>query len=68
MSSDPSLQEQEKRFLNDPESCIGPNALCALEQIQKLIGLDYFGIDFALDVSGDLIVFEANAAMRQHVR
>ena len=67
MSSDPSLQEQEKRFLADPESCIGPNALHALRQIQKSIGLDYFGVDFALDVSGDLIVFEANATMRQHV-
>ena len=67
MASDPSLQEQEKRFLNDHVSYLGENALCALEQIQGLIGLDYFGIDFALDASGDLIVFEANAAMRQNV-
>ena len=28
MSSDPSLQEQEKRFLNDPESCILEKMLC----------------------------------------
>ena len=48
-------------------SCLGENALCALEQIQGLIDLDYFGIDFALDASADLIVFEANAAMRQNV-
>ena len=67
MSSDPSLQGQEKRFLNDHVSYLGENALCALQQIQGLIGLDYFGIDFALDASGDLIVFEANAAMRQNV-
>ena len=66
MSSDPSLQEQEKRFLNDHVSYRSENVY-ALRQIQKSIDLDYFGVDFALDVSGDLIVFEANAAMCQNV-
>ena len=47
MASDPSLQEQEKRFLNDHVSCLGKMLAMALDQIQSLIGLDYFGIDFA---------------------
>ena len=38
-----------------------------LGQIQKSIGLDYFGVYFALDASGDLTVFEANASMRRRV-
>jgi len=30
------------------------------------IGLDYFGIDCALDSCGDLLVFEVNASMLVH--
>ena len=67
MSSRITLQDEEKVFLNDPASSIGSNALNALWEIQRLIGLDYFGIDFALSESGKIIIFEVNAAMRQNI-
>ena len=38
----------------------------ALRQVQDLIDLDFFGIDFALDSQGGLIIFEINPAMRQN--
>jgi hypothetical protein len=38
----------------------------ALRTIRERIGLDYFGIDCALDGSHDIIVFEVNASMLVH--
>jgi glutathione synthase/RimK-type ligase-like ATP-grasp enzyme len=35
----------------------------ALERIQSVLGLDYGGIDFALNDKGEVLVFEANATM-----
>ena len=66
MYSNLSLQLEEERFLHDVASCLGPNAMTALEHIQSLLGLDSVGIDFALDGSKNVILFEANAAMRQN--
>ncbi len=35
----------------------------ALRRIRDCIGLDYSGVDFSISNSGDLLIFEANAAM-----
>jgi glutathione synthase/RimK-type ligase-like ATP-grasp enzyme len=35
----------------------------ALERVQSVLGLDYGGIDFGLNASGEVLVFEANATM-----
>lgn len=53
----------EAAFLNDMESAIGPRAMDALRAIAVRLGLDYAGIDFGLTPDGDVVVFEANAAM-----
>jgi hypothetical protein len=66
MSSTPSTQEDEKRYLQDPEAYLGPKAFRALHAIRDAIGLDFFGIDFTLDPEGNVLVFEANAAMRHN--
>jgi glutathione synthase/RimK-type ligase-like ATP-grasp enzyme len=38
----------------------------ALREIRQRIGLDYFGVDCALDGQGNVIVFEVNASMLVH--
>jgi glutathione synthase/RimK-type ligase-like ATP-grasp enzyme len=42
---------------------LGVRAMAALEQIERVLGLDYGGIDFGLDREGNLLLFEANATM-----
>jgi Tfp pilus assembly protein PilF len=55
---------EELRYLADPEAVIGGRAMTALRRIGEVLGLDYAGIDFALDPRGVVLVFEANATMR----
>jgi hypothetical protein len=57
-------QAEEAAFLADMPAAIGARAVAALEAIVERIGLDYFGIDFALDARGGVVFFEANATMR----
>ncbi len=66
MSSTPSTQADEQRFLSDPAAYLGSKAFAALYAICDTIDLDFFGIDFTLDAEGNVIVFEANAAMRHN--
>ncbi len=63
MRDDARLQAQEARFLEDMAGFLGPRAMEALAAIQSILGLDYAGVDFGLNGSGDLILFEANAVM-----
>ena len=56
-------RELERSFLNDMSSAVGARAIAALEGIAAALGLDYAGIDFGLDGSGNVLFFEANAAM-----
>ncbi|MGC2130915.1 MAG: tetratricopeptide repeat protein [Candidatus Aquilonibacter sp.] len=55
---------EEEAFLANPRAAIGERAMAALETAAQRIGLDYFGIDFALDHNGNALFFEANATMR----
>lgn len=66
MSTTPSTQEEEKRFLADPEPYLGSKAFQALHAIRDAIDLDFFGVDFTVDSDGNVVVFEANAAMRHN--
>ena len=54
---------EDEAFLNDMPGMLGPQAMRALLAVQSVIGLDYGGIDFSRDASGNLVVFEANATM-----
>ena len=63
MGARPEHREEERRFLDDMPRALGARASAALEAIAEAVGLDYFGVDFALAPNGALRIFEANAAM-----
>ena len=63
MADAPARREEERRFLEAMPQALGPRALAALAGIGEAVGLDYFGVDFALSPDGSLLMFEANAAM-----
>lgn len=50
-------------FLGNMSNIIGPRGMAALERINSTLGLDYGGIDFAVNGEGDILFFEANATM-----
>jgi len=50
-------------FLTDMHGVLGPRVVAALERIRDTLALDYGGIDFAVDLKGEAVVFEANASM-----
>ena len=54
---------EDAAFLADPRGAIGERAFAALEKIVEALGLDYGGIDFSIDPSGKVVLFEANATM-----
>jgi tetratricopeptide (TPR) repeat protein len=66
MANQPWMQREEAAFLANPGAVFDASHFEALQEIQRRIGLDYFGIDCALDASGNLIVFEVNASMLVH--
>jgi len=58
------FRREEAAFLADMEAALGARACAALERIAAELALDYAGIDFSLDGEGNVVLFEANAAMR----
>jgi tetratricopeptide (TPR) repeat protein len=66
MASHDWMQREEERFLDEPGSVFGADHYEALRSIRARIGLDYFGIDCALDADGNFVVFEVNASMLVH--
>jgi tetratricopeptide (TPR) repeat protein len=60
------MQQEEAAFLANPAGVFNAAHDRALRIIRERIGLDYFGVDCALDSSGHLIVFEVNASMLVH--
>jgi hypothetical protein len=63
MTHSASHRAEDKAFLEDMPSALGPRATRALERIRDALGLDYAGADFSLNRNGDLLLFEANATM-----
>ena len=60
------MQREEADFLANPGAVFTPAHFETLATIAARIGLDYFGIDCALDRDGHLVVFEVNASMLVH--
>jgi hypothetical protein len=54
---------RDAAFLHDMAGTLGPRVMHALERTRETLGLDYGGIDFAIDAAGDAVIFEANASM-----
>ena len=62
MAESAAHRAQDAAFLADLSS-IGGKAVAALHRIRDALGLDYGGVDFAVDAGGDVLFFEANATM-----
>ena len=66
MANQTWMQQEEAAFLNHPDAVFTPQHYEALHEVRARIGLDYFGIDCALDADGNFLVFEVNASMLVH--
>lgn len=64
MASHKWMIEREQKFLENPASIIGDAVYQRLQQLPKIIGLDFFGFDFTLLDNEDVLIFELNPAMR----
>jgi hypothetical protein len=60
-------REEERRYLSGMENALGPRVIRALHDVARVLALDYAGIDFGISFDGELVVFEANAAMTVHM-
>lgn len=63
MADCPEHRAEEERFLTDMTTVIGGRGMEALERLKEALGLDYGGIDFGLNLRGEVLLFEANATM-----
>jgi hypothetical protein len=63
MTDSTAHRREDELFLADMPTAIGARAMAALERIGEVLDLDYGGIDFALGPAGEVLLFEANAAM-----
>lgn len=63
MADNAQHRAEEAEFLYNMSAVLGPKAMTALKQIQTALALDYGGIDFGLNKDGEVLLFEANAAM-----
>jgi glutathione synthase/RimK-type ligase-like ATP-grasp enzyme len=63
MADNAAYRDEEKAFLADMPAVLGGKAMTALAAIRDALGLDYGGVDFALNAAGELLLFEANATM-----
>ncbi len=56
----PAWKREEEQFLRE----FRPEDHPVFSAMASTLGLDYFGVDFAVGANGDVIVFEANACFR----
>jgi hypothetical protein len=63
MAQSADNRAKEAPFLQDMASAIGARRMAALQRIAETLELDYGGIDCAVNAQGDILFFEANAAM-----
>jgi len=63
MAKSAENRAEDRRFLEDMAGVLGERAMAALSEIQRVLGLEYAGIDFGLNAAGEVLVFEANATM-----
>ena len=60
MDGRPELQDEERSFL----ATFSPERHSVFGTMASVLGLDYFGVDFALDWDGTVIPFEANCCFK----
>jgi hypothetical protein len=65
-SSNKEWIDEEAYSMEHFADYMGEDRFSALSALHKRINLDLFGVDFALLQSGEVLVFEANVAMRHN--
>ncbi len=63
MADRPETIAEEATYFERPEGVLPARASAALDAINERMGLDFFGIDFAILEDGRVLLFEANATM-----
>lgn len=63
MASRPELLDDEERVLASPSASLSDEAIETLRHVRERVALDFFGMDFAVAPTGELLLFEANATM-----
>jgi glutathione synthase/RimK-type ligase-like ATP-grasp enzyme len=63
MASRPELLNEEESVLASPSAGLSDEAMETLRRVRERMPLDFFGMDFAVAPSGELLLFEANATM-----
>jgi hypothetical protein len=63
MADNAEHRAEDAAFLENMPAVLGPRALAALGEVFETMGLDYAGADFSKNMDGDIVLFEANAAM-----
>ena len=58
-----NLIAEEQQLLTRLEGAFPAEVHVAFDAVKQRIGLDFFGMDFALDRDGQVLLFEANATM-----
>ncbi|WP_417451624.1 TauD/TfdA family dioxygenase [Kordiimonas sp.] len=66
MDKSPAMQAREQDYLCDMPGTLGAANMARLEKVRDIIGLDFFGVDFTVLPTGELFIFECNAAMRHN--
>ncbi len=66
MANQEWMRKEEEAFLKDMSQVFDTAHQDALQKIGVATGLDYCGIDCALDQNGNIVVFETNATMLVH--
>ena len=66
MGHHPWMRAEEVAFLRNPEGVFNAQHMQALRALVVATQLDYSGIDCALDLQGQLLIFETNASMLVH--
>ena len=66
MDSHVWMQREEETFLDNPGTVFTDAHDEVLCEIARIVGLEFFGIDCALDQDGDVLIFEVNASMLIH--
>jgi tetratricopeptide (TPR) repeat protein len=61
--TEPAHRAEEERFLSDMSGFLGEPTMSALRRIVEAMSLEFGGIDFGVDPSGNVLLYESNATM-----
>lgn len=59
----PDLIAEERDMMSRPEGDLPEPVHVMFREVRRRLGLDFFGMDFGIDASGQAVLFEANATM-----